>query len=153
MEMSNKIILELDESEIVLLAKFLGKNSTNSFYQTLRGRLPIAAECDAEVEALTAIAYKLIDLANTINTQFMTGDYNYSLGGKIHWRDLAIELADVWWKVNEIGGNVQHGDLDSEHTCFSVVLVAHGGQCFHGDTPRDAWAKAYKWLVDPDRNK
>ena len=83
----------------------------------------------------------------------MKGSYDFALGGRIHWRDLAEHLVDVWWKVTEVGGTLQHGDLNNGDTCFSVVLVAHGGYCFHGDTPRQAWQKAYKWLVDPDRNK
>ena len=78
---------------------------------------------------------------------------NYALGGRIHWRDLADQLADVWWKVAEVGGKLQHGDLTSEHTCFTVVLVAHGGCRFHGDTPRQAWQKSYKWLVNPERTQ
>lgn len=74
----------------------------------------------------------------------------FGLGGKIYWADLAKQLATVWWKLNEIGGNLQHGDLDTD-TTFSIVLPAHGGQCFHADTPMDVWQKARKWLMSPDR--
>lgn len=74
----------------------------------------------------------------------------YALDGKIYWCDLAKQISTVWWELNEIGGNLQHGDLEKD-TNFSVVLVAHGGQCFHADTPMDAWKKARKWLMSPDR--
>lgn len=76
---------------------------------------------------------------------------DFALGGKIYWRDLAMQLATVWWKVAEVGGTLQHGDLESHETCFSVVLEKHGGQCFHADTPMDAWNKAKAWLMSPDR--
>ncbi len=73
-----------------------------------------------------------------------------ALGGQIYWRDLAQQLASVWWQVAEVGGNIQHGDLDAD-TTFSIVLPLHGGYCFHGPTPMDAWTKAKKWLMSPDR--
>lgn len=69
----------------------------------------------------------------------------------IHWKDLAKSLATVWWEVSKLGGSLQHGDLDNAGTMFSVVLEQHGGQCFHGETPMDAWNKAYAWLVSPER--
>ena len=72
------------------------------------------------------------------------------LGGQIYWSDLAKQLATAWWEVSEVGGNIQHGDLETD-TTFSIVLVAHGGQCFHAPTPMDAWKKAKKWLMSPDR--
>lgn len=71
--------------------------------------------------------------------------------GYIHWEDLAKQLASVWWEVAKVGGTLQHGDLDKAETMFSVVLEQHGGQCFHGETPMDAWNKAYAWLVSPER--
>lgn len=71
--------------------------------------------------------------------------------GMIYWADLAKQLANVWWKVSNVGGTLQHGDLDKEGTMFTVVLEQHGGKCFHGDTPMDAWGKAYEWLVSPLR--
>ena len=73
-----------------------------------------------------------------------------ALGGKIYWRDLCKQIASVWWKLNEVGGNLQHGDLDSD-VAFSVVLPLHGGRVFHADTPMDAWLNARKWLMSPDR--
>lgn len=75
-----------------------------------------------------------------------------ALGGQIHWRDLAMQIAKVWWEVNEVGGNLQHGDLDKESTSFSVVLLRHGGKVFHGKTPLDAWSKSKKWLMSPNRD-
>jgi len=78
-------------------------------------------------------------------------DTEYALGGKILWRDLAIQLAKVWWDVTEVGGNIQHGDIDRQKCNFSIVLPHHGGRCFHADTPMDAWKKAHDWLVSPDR--
>jgi len=78
-------------------------------------------------------------------------DTEYALGGKIMWRDLAHQLADVWWHLSEIGGNLQHGDLDKEDCTFSAVCVQHGGQVFHGETPQDAWRKAKTWLMSPER--
>jgi len=74
-----------------------------------------------------------------------------ALGGKIYWRDLAIQLAQVWWELSSIKGSLQHGELDAEGTMFSVVLEEHGGQCFHGETPHDAWQKAKAWLLSPSR--
>lgn len=76
-----------------------------------------------------------------------------ALGGKIHWRDLSIQLSQVWWELSQIGGNLQHGDLDYEGTAFSVVLPLHGeaGRVFHADTPMDAWRKAKTWLMSPNR--
>lgn len=71
--------------------------------------------------------------------------------GYIHWEDLAKQLASVWWEVSKVGGTLQHGDLDNAATMFSVCLEQHGGQCFHGQTPMDAWKKAYAWLVSPMR--
>lgn len=79
-----------------------------------------------------------------------TDDLVFALGGTMCWRDLAQQIAQVWWKLNEIGGNLQHGDLHTECT-FSVVLPDHGGQCFHAETPIGAWKKAEKWLMSPDR--
>lgn len=76
---------------------------------------------------------------------------DFALGGKIYWRDLAMQLSAVWWELSKIGGNLQHGDLESAETCFSVVLEQHGGQCFHADTPLDAWENAKAWLMSPDR--
>jgi len=73
-----------------------------------------------------------------------------ALGGKIYWSELAQQLSIVWWEVTEVGGNVQHGDLHTD-TTFTVVLPQHGGYCFHGPTPMDAWGKAKKWLMSPDR--
>lgn len=69
----------------------------------------------------------------------------------IHWQDLAKSLATVWWEVSKIGGSLQHGDLENAGTMFSVVLEQHGGHCFHGETPMDAWRKAHAWLVSPER--
>ena len=74
-----------------------------------------------------------------------------ALGGRMYWETLAKQLASVWWEVSKVGGALQHGDLDSAETCFSVVLEQHGGQCFHADTPMDAWDKARDWLVSPER--
>jgi hypothetical protein len=74
-----------------------------------------------------------------------------ALGGLIYWEDLAKQLADVWWEVSKVGGTLQHGELDRAGTMFSVALEQHGGRCFHGDTPLDAWRKARDWLVSPDR--
>jgi len=73
-----------------------------------------------------------------------------ALGGQITWRDLTIQIAQAWWECHEIGASLQHGDLDTE-TTFSVVCEQHGGQCFHASTPLDAWHKAKKWLMSPER--
>ena len=78
-------------------------------------------------------------------------DTEYTLGGKILWRDLAIQLSKVWWDVTQVGGELQHGDLEYPECMFSIVLKNHGGQCFHAETPMDAWKKAHDWLVSPDR--
>lgn len=67
------------------------------------------------------------------------------------WSDLSKQLASVWSKVSELGGTLQHGDLEKAETMFSVVLNKHGGHCFHAETPMDAWIKANSWLVSPDR--
>ncbi len=75
----------------------------------------------------------------------------FALGGKSFWQDLAKQLAEVWWEVSKVGGTLQHGYLDKAETMFSVVLEKHGGQCFHGDTPLDAWKKADDWLKSPER--
>jgi hypothetical protein len=77
-------------------------------------------------------------------------DIVMALKGQMYWRDLAKQLAEVWWRCSEIGANLQHGDLD-EDISFSVVCVEHGGQVFHGDTPMHAWEKARKWLMSPSR--
>lgn len=71
-------------------------------------------------------------------------------GGQMYWRDLALQLAEVWWKCHNIGASLQHGDIDTD-VSFSVVCEQHGGQCFHADTPHNAWLKAEKWLMSPDR--
>lgn len=76
-----------------------------------------------------------------------------ALGGKIYWRDLALQLAKVWWEVHQIGGDLQHGDLENPVTYFSVVLPHHGGRVFHADTPHHAWEKAKKWLMSPNRDE
>lgn len=73
-----------------------------------------------------------------------------ALGGQMYWRDLALQLAEVWWKCHNIGASLQHGDIDTD-VSFSVVCEQHGGQCFHADTPHNAWLKAEKWLMSPDR--
>jgi len=73
-----------------------------------------------------------------------------ALGGQMYWRDLARQLAEVWWKCHTIGASLQHGDIDSD-VSFSVVCEKHGGQVFHADTPHNAWLKAEKWLMSPDR--
>lgn len=74
-----------------------------------------------------------------------------AIGGKIYWQDLAKQLSEVWWEVAKVGGTLQHGELDKPETMFSVVLEKHGGQCFHGETPMDAWKKADAWLKSPER--
>ena len=73
-----------------------------------------------------------------------------ALGGQMYWRDLARQLAEVWWKCHNIGASLQHGDIDTD-VSFSVVCEQHGGQVFHADTPQNAWFKAEKWLMSPDR--
>jgi len=73
------------------------------------------------------------------------------LGGRIFWQDLAKQLAEVWWEVSKVDGTLQHGYLDKAETMFSVVLEKHGGQCFHADTPLEAWKKADAWLKSPER--
>lgn len=73
-----------------------------------------------------------------------------ALGGQMYWRDLAIQLAKVWWKCHNIGASLQHGDLDKD-IAFSIVCERHGGRIFHGDTPENAWHKAEEWLLSPDR--
>lgn len=72
-------------------------------------------------------------------------------GNGIYWADLAMQLAAAWWEVNKVGGSLQHGDLNKAGTMFSVVLEQHGGQCFHGETPMEAWSKAKAWLASPER--
>ena len=78
-------------------------------------------------------------------------DCALALGGKLFWQDLAKQLSSVWWEVSKVGGTLQHGDLEKPETMFSVVLEKHGGQCFHGETPMDAWKKSDAWLKSPDR--
>jgi hypothetical protein len=73
-----------------------------------------------------------------------------ALGGQMYWRDLAHQLAEVWWKCHNIGASLQHGDIDTD-VSFSVVCEQHGGQVFHADTPHNAWIKAEKWLMSPNR--
>jgi hypothetical protein len=73
-----------------------------------------------------------------------------ALGGQMYWRDLARQLAEVWWKCHSIGASLQHGDIDTD-VSFSICCEQHGGQCFHADTPHNAWLKAEKWLMSPDR--
>lgn len=73
-----------------------------------------------------------------------------ALGGQMYWRDLAIQLARVWWKCHNIGASLQHGDLNKD-IAFSIVCERHGGRVFHGDTPENAWHKAEEWLLSPDR--
>ncbi len=73
-----------------------------------------------------------------------------ALGGTMYWRDLARQLAEVWWKCHSIGASLQHGDIDTD-VSFTVCCEQHGGQCFHADTPHNAWLKAEKWLMSPDR--
>lgn len=73
-----------------------------------------------------------------------------ALGGQMYWRDLARQLAEVWWKCHNIGASLQHGDIDTD-VSFSVVCEQHGGQVFHADTPQNAWLKAEKWIMSPDR--
>jgi len=73
-----------------------------------------------------------------------------ALGGQMYWRDLAIQIARVWWKCHNIGASLQHGDLDKD-IAFSIVCERHGGRVFHGDTPENAWHKAEMWLLSPDR--
>ena len=73
-----------------------------------------------------------------------------ALGGQMYWRDLARQLADVWWKCHNIGASLQHGDIDT-NVSFSIVCEKHGGQVFHADTPHNAWLKAEQWLMSPDR--
>ena len=74
-----------------------------------------------------------------------------ALGGKIYWPDLAKQLSTVWYEVSELGGTLQHGDIEKAETMFSVVLDKHGGRCFHAETPMDAWRKAKDWLLSHDR--
>lgn len=78
-------------------------------------------------------------------------DTELGLGGRIYWRDLAIQISEVWWKCYKIGASLQHGDLESSLANFSVVCERHGGRCFHADTPADAWQKAETWLMSTDR--
>jgi len=73
-----------------------------------------------------------------------------ALGGQMYWRDLALQLAHVWWKCYKIGASLQHGDLDKD-IAFSIVCGRHGGRVFHGYTPENAWYKAEEWLLSPDR--
>lgn len=73
-----------------------------------------------------------------------------ALGGQMYWRDLARQLAETWWKCHNIGASLQHGDIDTD-VSFSIVCEKHGGQVFHADTPHNAWLKAEKWLMSPDR--
>lgn len=73
-----------------------------------------------------------------------------ALGGQMYWRDLALQIARVWWKCHNIGASLQHGDLDKD-IAFSIVCERHGGRVFHGDTPENAWHKAEEWLLSPDR--
>lgn len=73
-----------------------------------------------------------------------------ALGGQMYWRDLALQLARVWWKCYKIGASLQHGDLDKD-IAFSIVCERHGGRVFHSDTPENAWNKAEEWLLSPDR--
>ena len=73
-----------------------------------------------------------------------------ALGGQMYWRDLAIQLAKVWWACHSIGASLQHGNIDNDVT-FTVCCELHGGRCFHAHTPHDAWWKAEKWLMSPDR--
>lgn len=73
-----------------------------------------------------------------------------ALGGQMRWRDLALQLAEVWWKCHSIGASLQHGDIDND-VSFTVCCELHGGRCFHADTPSNAWRKAEKWLMSPDR--
>lgn len=73
-----------------------------------------------------------------------------ALGGQMYWRDLALQLAEVWRKCHSIGASLQHGDIDTD-VSFTVCCELHGGRCFHAATPSDALAKAIKWLVSPDR--
>jgi len=73
-----------------------------------------------------------------------------------HFADIRLQpeashqLAQVWWKCHNIGASLQHGNIDTD-VSFSVVCEQHGGQCFHADTPENAWLKAEKWLMSPDR--
>lgn len=69
----------------------------------------------------------------------------------MQWSDLAKQLTNVWWEVTRAGGTLQHGDLEKQDTMFSIVLEKHGGQCFHGETPNEAWSKARSWLLSPSR--
>lgn len=78
-------------------------------------------------------------------------DTELALGGKIYWRDLALQMAAVWAELHPIGGDLQYGSLDGRTTSFSIVLPHHGGRCFHAEFPMDAWRKAKKWLMSPDR--
>lgn len=83
-------------------------------------------------------------------------DTEFALGGQIYWADLCKEFAIVWWECSKIGAILQHGDLESPKTQFSIVLpsaYADGGRCFHGATPLDAWNKAHDWLISPDRGQ
>ncbi len=85
-------------------------------------------------------------------SEFMNqNDTEYALGGKIIWRDLALQLAKVWWDVIQVGGELQHGNLEYPQCMFSIVLKNHGGHVFHDETPMDAWKQAHDWLVSPDR--
>jgi len=77
-------------------------------------------------------------------------DLEMALGGQMYWRDLALQLADVWWKCYGIGASLQHGDLNKD-VSFSIVCEKHGGRVFHADTPHNAWLKAEEWLMSPDR--
>lgn len=76
---------------------------------------------------------------------------DFAIGGKCFWQDLAKQLSSVWWEVSKVGGTLQHGELEKPETMFSVVLEKHGGQCFHGETPIDAWKNADAWLKSPER--
>lgn len=79
-----------------------------------------------------------------------SGGPEMALGGQMYWRDLALQLADVWWKCYGIGASLQHGDLNKD-VSFSIVCERHGGQVFHAETPQDAWSKAEQWLLSTDR--
>lgn len=79
-----------------------------------------------------------------------TTPLDMALGGQMYWRDLARQLAEVWWKCHNIGASLQHGNIDTD-VSFSVVCERHGGQVFHADTPHNAWLLAEKWLMSPDR--
>lgn len=61
------------------------------------------------------------------------------------WKELAIQLAEVWWWCSNNNANLQHGAFDSPHLTFSLVTLGEHGRCFHAPTPEQALEKAQAW--------